>query len=244
MRNSAMRSQQVPQFVIAVILVIPFLAGCGSSTSAVISEVLTAPPEPKPTTTSEPPTATLEPLPALSTPEPSTTHTTILVPASVTAAQKEPDSLTSEAVDTPAPTNTPVPTDTPLPTNIPLPTDTPEPTATATEVPLEQQSIAIQATDELATALTSAGKATTGKEILHQGFSYERINGVEFALTQDGYPLLARQEGGEWQVNVINAELATVAIQLGSIYDSHNNQWATKITLSPNTGLWPFLREG
>lgn len=108
-------------------------------------------------------------------------------------------------VPTPAPTAMPTATFTPQPTVTPTHTPEPQPTHTAkVEIPLEQLPATIAAATEFANAMTAAGTPITSEQVLQQGLAIKEISGqdgrkYEVASTQDGYPLMIKSEGGEWE---------------------------------------------
>lgn len=142
------------------------------------------------------------------------------------------------SMSTAAPTEMPIPTATLSLTPIPFtpavaPTMTPSPVV---EVKVADLSQTKAAADQFATVMKLAGVQADAEQI-RQALSTNKMMGVdgkkyEIALTQDGYPLMIKTDDG-WKTNILTQELDIGGLGLGIIYDSHNNPFATAITLSP-----------
>ena len=70
-------------------------------------------------------------------------------------------------------------------------------------MPLEQQPATIAAATEFANAMAAAGTPITPEQVLQQGLTIIELTGkdgkkYQIALTQNGYPLMVRAEGGDW----------------------------------------------
>lgn len=88
---------------------------------------------------------------------------------------------------------------------------------------LETQKVTIDAVTPFINAQIQAGIQTSLIDVLKQGFSINEILGVdgktyEIAVTHDGYPLMVKSEGGEWEsiIGNLNTLNNSAGIKLGS----------------------------